>query len=95
MPPRRFSRHTFTSGVIEGQNNKLLTNRVPFRFRPFLDNRTHTVREGDTMFHIAGQNTRPDMNRSGVASFLPPMERVSWPVMVRSFVLSVPCTPSL
>jgi len=32
-----------------------LTDREPFRFQPLSDNRQHLVREGDTLFSLAGR----------------------------------------
>jgi hypothetical protein len=55
MPPRRFSRHTFTSAVLDDEGRLLLTEREPFRFRSLPDTRQHVVKEGDTLFSLAGR----------------------------------------
>lgn len=71
MPPRKFSRHTFalaytpddatdvlpcTGEVWPGRSTKFqLTEREPFRFREFPDNRIHRVKEGDTLFTLAAR----------------------------------------
>lgn len=55
MPPRRFSRFTFSSGVLDDNERLFLTERDPFRFRALADNRQHVVREGDTLFSLAGR----------------------------------------
>lgn len=34
MPPRRFSRFTFSSAVLDGDERLFLTDREPFRFQP-------------------------------------------------------------
>ena len=55
MPPRRFSRHSFVSLVLDDETELLsLTDREPFRFQDFTDNEAHRVREGDTLFTLAG-----------------------------------------
>ncbi len=54
MPPQRFSRFSFTSAVAEDDTEKLfLTEREPFRFQDFSDNRTHEVKDGDTLWGLA------------------------------------------
>ncbi len=53
MPPRPFSRYFFTSGVKDDADNLLLTERVPYRFRDFYDNRFHVVKVGDTLHSLA------------------------------------------
>jgi hypothetical protein len=62
MPPRRFSRHTFTSAVQDGAGRLVLTDREPFRFRSLPDNRQHVVKEGETLFSLAGRYFAP-LNR--------------------------------
>lgn len=71
MPPRRFSRHTFTLGFTPddeddeiactdepwpGRSHEFqLSEREPYRFRELPDNRLHRVREGDTLFTLAAR----------------------------------------
>ena len=55
MPPRRFSRYTFSAAVLDDEERLVLTDREPFRFRPLPDNRQHVVKEGDTLFSLAGR----------------------------------------
>jgi hypothetical protein len=55
MPPRRFSRYTFSAAVLDDDERLLLTDREPFRFRALPDNRQHVVKEGDTLFSLAGR----------------------------------------
>lgn len=55
MPPRAYSRHTFTEVEQDEQGRLRLTDRVPYRFRPLDDNVFHVVREGDTLFNLAGR----------------------------------------
>jgi len=75
MPPRRFSRHEFTQGVRDADGRLLLTDREPFRFRPLPDNRIHEVKEGETLFTIAGRFFRPRPRAAGlwwiIADFQP------------------------
>ena len=55
MPPRRFSRHTFTRSFEDENGRFQLSEREPFRFRAFDDTRQHIVADGDTIFNIAGR----------------------------------------
>lgn len=61
MPPRRFSRHTFTLGFFDtGLSGDVderlqLTERAPFEFRVLADNRHHVVSEGETLQSIAAR----------------------------------------
>jgi hypothetical protein len=54
MAPRAGSRHSFSLGVLAPEGRRLLTEREPFRFREFPDNRPHRVVEGDTLWGLAG-----------------------------------------
>lgn len=54
MPPRMWSRHQFTSGVTDDDGAWFLNDRERFPFRDYRDNRVHVVREGDTLFSLAG-----------------------------------------
>ena len=75
MPPRRFSRHTFTSAVLGDDGRLFLTEREPFRFRSLPDNRQHVVKEGDTLFSLAGRYFAPLPRPAGlwwvIADFQP------------------------
>jgi hypothetical protein len=55
MPPRTSSRHLFAVGLLDDDGRSFLTDRVPFRFTPYDDNILHVVREGDTLFNLAGR----------------------------------------
>jgi hypothetical protein len=56
MPPRRHSRHTFTSAFLEDNTDDLvLTEPEPFRFKPFRDNRIHVVKVEDSLFNLAAR----------------------------------------
>ncbi len=53
MPPGIHSRFLFCQGLTDANGNVFLSERVPFRYVKAPDNRTHTVVEGDTLFHLA------------------------------------------
>ena len=75
MPPRKFSRHTFTTGIVDEYANNLLTDRRPYTFRSLGDNVQHVVKEGETLFTIAGQEFFPMPRPAGlwwiIADFQP------------------------
>jgi hypothetical protein len=75
MPPRRFSRFSFSAAVLDDRGRLLLTEREPFRFRSLPDNRQHLVREGDTLFSLAGRYFAPLPRPAGlwwiIADFQP------------------------
>ena len=75
MPPRRFSRYTFSSAILDDDERLLLTDREPFRFRALPDNRQHVVKEGDTLFSLAGRYFAPLPRPAGlwwiIADFQP------------------------
>lgn len=55
MPPRVYSRYAFTTAQKDSNGILFLSERVPYRFAEFPDNRTHEVREGDTLFTLAAK----------------------------------------
>ena len=75
MPPRRFSRYEFTLGIRDEQATLFLTDREPFRFKGFPDNRVHVVKEGESLFTLAGRFFRPRPRAAGlwwiIADFQP------------------------
>lgn len=75
MPPRRNSRHLLTTGLTDTNQNVFLADRVPLRFIDLPDNRKHTVKEGDSLFNIAGRYFAPVNRPAGffwvVADFQP------------------------
>jgi hypothetical protein len=75
MPPRRYSRHMFSVAVLDEEERLFLTEREPFRFRPLPDNRQHVVKEGDTLFSLAGRYFSPLPRPAGlwwvIADFQP------------------------
>jgi hypothetical protein len=75
MPPRRFSRFTFSAAVLDDDERLFLIDREPFRFRALPDNRQHVVKEGDTLFSLAGRYFAPLPRPAGlwwvIADFQP------------------------
>lgn len=75
MPPRRFSRHEFARALRDEHGRLFLADREPFRFRPLPDTRIHEVREGETLFTLAGRYFRPRPRAAGfwwvIADFQP------------------------
>jgi hypothetical protein len=75
MPPRRFSRYSFSAAVLDDGGRLFLTEREPFRFRSLPDNRQHVVQQGDTLFSLAGRYFAPLPRPAGlgwvIADFQP------------------------
>ena len=79
MPPRRFSRHSYTLGFNDTDGPTpdvfMLTDRVPFRYRKYDDTRQHLVREGETLWSLAARYyaafTRPSGLWWVIADFQP------------------------
>jgi len=59
MPPLSGSRHGFCLGVTGVEGRRFLTEREPYRYRVFADNRVHRVVEGETLFELAGRHFAP------------------------------------
>lgn len=57
MPPRRYSRHTFTEGIEDANDDRrvLLSDRKRFLFEQRSDNIHHLVQQGDTLDSIASR----------------------------------------
>lgn len=75
MPPRRFSRFTFSAAVLDDTGQLLLTEREPYRFRALADTRQHVLQQGDTLFTLAGRYFAPLPRPAGlwwiIADFQP------------------------
>jgi hypothetical protein len=75
MPPRRFSRFTFSPALLDNGGQLFLAEREPFRFRVLPDTRQHVVQEGDTLFSLAGRYFAPVPRAAGlwwvIADFQP------------------------
>lgn len=48
-----YSRHTFTREYQDTEGNSVLTERVPFRYREYQDNISHTCDDGESLTTIA------------------------------------------
>jgi hypothetical protein len=55
MPPLVNSRYQFCSALKDADGNLYLTERTPYRFKAFNDNRFHTVIQGETLHSLAEQ----------------------------------------
>lgn len=76
MPPRQFSRYSFTAALEDAAGRQILTAREFIRFEERPDNRYHLVREGDSIFGLAslyfdGFTDRPDGFWWAIADFQP------------------------
>lgn len=59
MPVLVGSRYTFCIAVQDDEARWFLTEREPFGFVAFPDNRVHAVVQGDTLFALAGRYFAP------------------------------------
>lgn len=56
MPPRRYSRFTFSNGYTDDADGSfLLEDPEPFPFQDLADNVAHTVEDGDSLFTLAAR----------------------------------------
>lgn len=59
MPPRLYSRYTFVTAALDEKGRLALSEREPYRFQAFADNRFHLVVDGDTLFNLADRYFGP------------------------------------
>lgn len=75
MGPRVLSRYLISTASRDDAGRMVLSDREPYRFANFPDNRTHTVVAGDTLFHVAGRYFAPLSRACGfwwvIADFQP------------------------
>ena len=75
MPPRRLSRFMFSAALLDSGERLFLTDREPFRFQSLPGNRQHLVKEGETLFSLAGRYFAPLPRPAGlwwiIADFQP------------------------
>lgn len=55
MGPKANSRFLLCTAVQDAAGNVFLSERVPYRFKNFTDNRKHQVVQGDTLYTLAGR----------------------------------------
>lgn len=55
MAPRVYSRHSFCTAQLDANGKLYLSDRTPFRYQDFTDNISHTVAEGETLWHLAAR----------------------------------------
>lgn len=70
-----YSRHTYTQAWLDSGGRQFLDDREPFGYRALADNTTHVVKEGESIFTIAGHHFRPHPRPAGlwwiIADFQP------------------------
>lgn len=78
MPPRKFSRYSFTTGLRNADDllqRFYLTDRVRFLYLPLADNIQHVVSDGDTLWNLASRFYIPIERPAGlwwvIADFQP------------------------
>lgn len=75
MPPRRWSRHTFTTAYLDAAGDLILTEPVRYTYRELPDNRLHRVKVGDTLFNLASRSFKDFRRPAGlwwiIADFQP------------------------
>ncbi|RJS13759.1 hypothetical protein DRW03_35925 [Corallococcus sp. H22C18031201] len=54
MAPHAGSRYSFCLGVRDNLGRLVLTERVPYGYRPHADTRVHLVAQGDSLWGLAG-----------------------------------------
>lgn len=75
MPPRRYSRYSYSLGVLDAAGALILTDPEPFAYVALADNVVHTVEVGDTLWGLADLYFQPLPRPSGlwwvIADFQP------------------------
>jgi hypothetical protein len=78
--PRRYSRHLYSLGFHDDEPDGsegplMLTEREPFTYRVYADNREHIVSQGETLFTLAAKYLSPIPRAAGlwwvIADFQP------------------------
>lgn len=59
MAPRNNSRFMFSLGLTDAQGRLYLSDRDPYRYQAFEDNRQHTVKDGETLGGLAARYFAP------------------------------------
>lgn len=55
MPPRQYSRYTYSTIVTDADGKLFLTERIPFRFRPLQDTTQYVAKDGDSLHALAAR----------------------------------------
>lgn len=75
MPPQRFSRYMLSEGFIADDGAFMLEDAEPFGYIERDDTREHQVRDGDTLFSLAGSHFQSYARAEGlwwvIADFQP------------------------
>lgn len=66
MPPRRFSRYSYSFAFVDPAGDLILSDAEPFGFVALADNRMHVVETGDTLFGLADRYFQPLARPSGL-----------------------------
>lgn len=96
MPLMVGSRYSFCTVVLDAQGRQMLTEREPYRYVAFSDNRSHTVAQSDTLFALAGKYFAPLPRACGfwwaIADFQPPGQEIVDPTLALTVgsVLAIP-----
>ena len=99
MPPRKFSRFTFATGVSDSGGKIYLTDYEPYRFADLADNRTHVAVEGDTLWTLAYRYFAPLPSASqfwwAIADFQPDPIHDPTLRLAPGRVMAIPSTATL
>lgn len=75
MAVHEYSRYSFCSGWRDDDGRLFLDDRKPYGYVAFADNTMHVVKQGETLWSIAGQHFRPHPRAAGlwwvIADFQP------------------------
>ena len=79
------SRYSFCLALTDDVGRMFLTERVPYGYQPFADNRSHTVVSNDTLFSLAAQYFAPLPRACGfwwaIADFQPDTQPICDPTI--------------
>lgn len=71
----QYSRHSYCQIWQQDDGKSFIDRRVPFGYRAFRDNKVHVVKEGESIFTVAGHHFAPHPRAAGlwwvIADFQP------------------------